>query len=288
MDREHTTESGRIALIAGEGDLPGQLAREARSRGVELVIYGIDGLVSPSTEPDAVFGLGEVRKLKKRMQSDNVRSVAFSGRFYRPDYGSMAWDTGGLITIAKILKTGFGGDDSISRAVSEVVDAWGLRLVGPLDIAPGLAAREGPLTRKRPTRAQTEDIDFGAEAIAGLGAFDIGQAIIVNNQRILAVEAAEGTDRMIARIGELRACGRLRGKTPNGILVKTAKPDQELRIDMPVIGADTVRAAAEAELAGIAMAAGEVLLATPDEVRAEADRAGLFVAGFPGRGRRSP
>ncbi|MFN0263526.1 LpxI family protein [Tepidamorphus sp. 3E244] len=274
------TGGGRIALYSGEGELPSYLAEEGRATGVDLVVYGIDGLYAQNLKPDAVFGLGEVGRMKRQMKADKVERVVFSGRFYRPDYAAVAWDAGGVAMLPKILKTRIGGDDSTSRAISSIVDSWGLSLAGPLDIAPSFAATSGALSRKKPTRVQSEDIAFGFDVVAGLGAFDIGQAIIVHDRRILAVEAAEGTDLMIERISTLRANGRLRVKVPSGILVKTAKPGQEMRMDMPVIGSDTVRKAAESGLAGIAIAAGEVLLATPNAVREEAERAGIFVAGI--------
>ena len=142
------------------------------------------------------------------------------------------------------------------------------------------------MSRRKPGRAQLADIAFGAEVIAGLGRFDIGQCVVVHGHRVIAVEAAEGTDQMIARVADLRRQGRFRSKPPCGVLVKMAKPQQELRMDMPVVGPDTVRHAAEAGLAGIAVSAGRVLLADPDAVRAAADETGIFVTGVEAEGAR--
>lgn len=151
-------------------------------------------------------------------------------------------------------------------------------VAGPLEIAPEFAAGACALSRRKATRAQARDIEAGLAVISTLAPHDVGQAVIVHDGRVLAVEAAEGTDAMIGRISALRAAGRLRAKAPSGVLVKAAKPGQEMRMDMPVIGAQTVRMCAENGLAGIAVARAEVLVATPDEVRAAADDAGLFVA----------
>ncbi|MCB1477845.1 MAG: UDP-2,3-diacylglucosamine diphosphatase LpxI [Rhodobiaceae bacterium] len=279
MSSAHVHSGGRIALVAGEGEMPCHLVRAGRAGGVDLVVYGIKGLCSDSLEADHVFGLGELGRIKRQLAADGVERIAFSGRFYRPDYGAIEWDSGAVAVLPAILKTRLGGDDSALRTIRGVAASWGLDVAGPPDIAPELVAPAGPLSTKRPGRAQMRDIETGMQAIAGLGKYDIGQALVVHDQRIVAVEAAEGTDQMIARIAILREQGRLRAKPPSGVLVKAAKPDQELYIDMPVVGADTVRAAAKAGLAGIAFGAGEVLVATPEDVRAEAGRLGLFVIG---------
>lgn len=279
MGRAGASADGRIALLAGEGELPGYLARAGRAAGVDLVVYGIEGLCAAAVGADRMFGLGEVGRLKRQLNEDGVRRIAFSGRFYRPDYGSVAWDTGAVAVLPRILKTRIGGDDSAARTIRDIATSWGLDVAGPPDIAPGLVAPEGRISAGKPTRAQSRDIETGIRAIAGLGKYDIGQALVVHDRRIVAVEAAEGTDQMIARIALLREQGRLRAKAPSGVLVKAAKPDQELRIDMPVVGTDTVRAASSAGLAGIAVAAGEVLLVTPEEVRSAANACGLFVVG---------
>ena len=281
MNRKGINPGGRIALVAGEGELPCHLVRAGREAGVDLVVYGIDGLCAQSLETDHIFGLGEVGKLKRQLAADNVEKIAFSGRFYRPDYGSVAWDAGAIAVLPQILKTKVGGDDNVSRVISDVFSSsWGFEIVGPSDIAPHFVSRAGVLTDKRPSRAQLRDIATGIEAIAGLGKYDIGQALVVHDQRVIAVEAAEGTDQMVSRVGLLREQGRLRAKPPSGVLVKAAKPNQEMRIDMPVVGVETVRVAAAAGLAGIAVAAGEVLLVTPEDVCAEANRNGLFVVGI--------
>ncbi len=118
----------------------------------------------------------------------------------------------------------------------------------------------GVLGRIRPSRGQLRDIDLGMRVAGELGRLDVGQGAVVSRGHVIAVEAAEGTDRMLARCGELRQWGRQRRRR-SGVFVKRAKPGQELRIDMPVIGEETVRRAADAGLAGIAVRAGEVMIA---------------------------
>lgn len=269
----------RIGLLAGEGDLPFMLAHAARDAGHDVVVYGFDGLCSRDADVDHKLGLAEVGKLRQLLAADGITGIAFSGRFYRPDTDTLAWDRGALALLPKILKLQIGGDDKAARTVMDIAAGWNLQVVGPADLVPSFVARAGALTRKRPGRSHKADISHGIDVLAGIGPFDIGQALVVHNRRILAVEAAEGTDAMLERIGQLRKTGRLGAKIPTGILVKTAKPGQELRMDMPVVGTNTVRAAADAGLAGIALSAGTVLLAGPDNVRAAADEAELFISG---------
>jgi DUF1009 family protein len=280
MNKPVSKGKGRIALIAGEGGLPAALANAGRRGGVDVLVYGVEGLYSSDGAADWTFGLGEIGRLKRRLANDGVKRIVVSGRFYRPDYGAVAWDMGAVTLLPKILKTRMGGDDNATLTILEIASDWGIEVVGPKEIAPQFVAQAGAVSRKRASKAQLADAAFGADVIAGLGRFDIGQAVVVHERRVIAVEAAEGTDQMIARVATLRDQGRFRGKLPSGVLVKMAKPGQELRLDMPVVGVDTIHTAAKAGLAGVAVSAGSVLLADPDAVRAAADAAGLFLVGI--------
>jgi DUF1009 family protein len=124
------------------------------------------------------------------------------------------------------------------------------------------------------------DIDKGRAVLRALGPFDIGQAVVVIDGHVVAVEDIEGTDGLLARVGRLREQGRIRSAARRGVLVKAPKSGQDLRFDLPTIGPRTVEGAAAAGLAGIAVAAGHTLLAEPEVTIAAADRAGLFVTGL--------
>ncbi|HUO03038.1 MAG TPA: UDP-2,3-diacylglucosamine diphosphatase LpxI, partial [Rhizomicrobium sp.] len=148
------------------------------------------------------------------------------------------------------------------------------------EAAPGLVAGEGPLGWLAPNDHHRADIARAFEIVKALGALDVGQAAVVCEGLALAVEAAEGTDRMIARVGELRESLRGTPDKRRGVLVKALKPTQDARTDMPVIGVETVRRAATVGLAGIALEAGKSLIVDKHAVTAEADRLGLFVTGI--------
>jgi DUF1009 family protein len=135
------------------------------------------------------------------------------------------------------------------------------------------------LGRERPSDRDQTDIATGLALLNATSPFDVGQAVIVADARVLAIEAAEGTDNMLARIAELRQSGRIAGASGRGVLVKAAKRGQDQRIDLPSIGPRTVEGAARAGLAGIAVVAGSTIVAEPDRIAAAADRERLFVVG---------
>jgi DUF1009 family protein len=138
---------------------------------------------------------------------------------------------------------------------------------------------EGVLGRHQPSPRDYGDIDRALKLIATLGPFDVGQAAVVANGHVIAVEAAEGTDHMLARIAELRRLGRVTAPAGVGVLVKAPKPGQDRRFDLPSIGPRTIALAAEAGLAGLAVTAGSTMMAQAQETIASADRERIFVIG---------
>jgi DUF1009 family protein len=140
---------------------------------------------------------------------------------------------------------------------------------------------EGCLTLKSPDENAATDIARGRAVLQALSPFDIGQAAIVIDGHVVGVEDIEGTDGLLARVARLRAEGRIRAKTARGVLVKAPKSGQDLRFDLPTTGPRTVTGAAAAELAGIAIVAGNTVVVEPQAMVEAADAAGLFVTGLP-------
>ena len=182
---------------------------------------------------------------------------------------------------ARLLQALVGGDDTVGRKALRLVEAEGFRVRGMAEVAPALLAGEGTLGRHRPDQAALADAEFALHALAALGPFDVGQSAVIVDKRIVALEAAEGTDRMLARVAELREIGRLNARS-GGVLVKRAKPGQETRTELPTIGPVTVAAAAAARLSGIVIEAGRTIIADRAETIAAADRNGIFLVGMPG------
>ena len=180
-----------------------------------------------------------------------------------------------------VLKAFRGGDDHLLSSVGRILEKDGFRMVGIKDVAPDLLMPHGCLTRAAPSPEANADIARGREVLRALSPFDIGQATIVVDGHVLGVEDIEGTDGLLARVARLRAEGRIRAKAGRGVLVKAPKSGQDLRFDLPTLGARTIEGAAGAQLAGIAVVAGNTLVAEPQAMVEAADKAGLFVLGLP-------
>ncbi|MGE0230903.1 MAG: LpxI family protein [Flavobacteriaceae bacterium] len=275
---------GRLAIIAGSGPMPGHIARSAARAGESPFIFAIRG----ETDMDlagfehAVVAISQISTAHAIATGKGIGRVACAGNFRRPDFDDIKWEWGALKAVPKLLQLRMGGDDRANTIIADVIEAFGFRLVGPLEIAPDIATPTGALTRKKPDRAARADVECGLTAIRQMGPLDIGQAVVAASGRIVAVEAAEGTDAMVERCAALRANGRFRVRPPSGVLVKAAKPGQDRRLDLPVAGVKTVEMAIAAQLAGIALEAGSVLIPERHEMRKLADEAGLFIVGIAG------
>ncbi|HKA47246.1 MAG TPA: UDP-2,3-diacylglucosamine diphosphatase LpxI [Methyloceanibacter sp.] len=272
---------GPLGIIAGGGTLPATLAEAALAKGRAVHILGIRGEADQTIEhyPHTWLKWGEVGKLFTTLTDQGCRDLVIIGAVTRPDLAKVRFDFGAVRNLPFLLSLGIGGDDHVLSSVVRFLEGKGYRVHGAGDVAPELLAAEGPLGVTTPSAEDRRDIETGFRVVAALGRLDVGQAAVVVKGRVLAVEAAEGTDAMLARCVELRKGkgGRNRGQA--GVLVKAPKPGQEERVDLPTIGSDTIKRAAEAGLAGIAVAAGRVLIADREAAIAAADSQGLYLVG---------
>ena len=215
----------------------------------------------------------------RALDKNGCGDIVIIGGVNRPDFSNVQLDLDAIKTLPFILSLGKGGDDHVLSRVVRFFEEKGYRVHGAGDVAPELLAGEGVLGAKAPSAEDQADIELALGVVGALGRLDVGQAAVVAKGYVLAVEAAEGTDAMLDRCAELRAAGRAGKRVRAGVLVKMPKPGQEERVDLPTIGPDTVAKAAEASLAGIAVAAGRVLMAERAATIAAADRHGLFLLG---------
>ena len=269
-------EAAPLGLVAGTGDLPRRLAEACRAQGRPLFVLALKGVTDPAlaaTAPHAWVKLGAVGTALDTLRGAGVREIVLAGPVPRPSFGSLGLDLRTLRLLADAGRGGLGDDGLLSMIVREL-EREGFNVVAPEAVLGGLAAAVGPLGRVVPDAGQEADIALGLRVTRALGALDVGQAAVVQGGRVLGVEAAEGTDALIARCAGLGA-GR------GGVLVKAAKPQQERRVDLPAIGPGTVAAAARAGLAGIAVEAGASLIIDAAATREAADTAGLFVVAVP-------
>jgi DUF1009 family protein len=272
---------GRLGIIAGSGPLPALLARAALETRGEVFILGIEGEASRDIEGFAHrrIGLGALGEAIEQLKLHDCRDICLIGSVRRPDFQKLKLDRRGATLMMKAFLYG-GGDDRLLSVIVKELEGEGFAVVGAEEILEKLLAPAGLIAGPAPDDAAWRDIRRAAEVVAVLGRLDIGQGAVVCDGYVLAVEAAEGTDAMLRRCADLPGALRGREGEGRGVLVKQPKPDQELRVDMPVIGAATLKLAAQAGLAGIAVAAGRTLICERAALGAQAQSSGCFVYGF--------
>jgi DUF1009 family protein len=274
----------RIAVIAGGGSLPLAVTKAILARGDEPVLFPIKGFCEPSTVaglPHHWVALGQFGRLFSLMRAEGCHTMLPIGSLVRPALHEVRLDFKTLRMMPALISAFRGGDDHLLTRVGRIFEAEGFEVIGVLDVAPELTMPKGVVTQRRPDAVAEEDIAKGRAVLAAIGPFDICQAAVVIDGHVIALEDIEGTDALLARIVRLRDERRIRAPARHGVLVKMPKSGQDLRGDLPALGPRTVTGAEKAQLAGIAVAAGQTLLAEPEEVIARADRAGLFVVGLP-------
>lgn len=270
-----------VGILAGNGKFPAEVARTVVARGGRVVIVGIDGEAGANLADFEVVraGWGEVGRILATFKNARCREIVVVGGVTRPDLARLRPDLGAILNLPRLIGiVASGGDDGVLSALVRFIESKGLKVVSPAEIAPDLLARAGCLGMEAPSTEEMAGMLLGSNLVKALGPFDIGQAVIVSGGRIEGIEAAEGTDRMIERVAAARKAHAITGRL--GVLVKRPKPAQELRVDLPAIGPETVTKAAQAGLAGIAVLAGQTLVADRAEVVRRAHEAGLFVYGF--------
>lgn len=270
----------RLGLIAGNGTFPFLVLDAARRLGHAVTIIAVDNEASPdlataaAREPRAEFHrvpLGHLGRAIELMRASGVTRAVMAGQVKHTSIFSGAVPDRLLLSV--LLKLRSKNTDAIISAVADVLRDHGIELVDSTSYLTPLLAREGVLTSRQPADEEREDFAFGyrmADAIAGL---DIGQTIAVKSAAVVAVEAMEGTDAVIRR------AGRLAG--PGVSVVKVAKPGQDMRFDVPVVGLATIAAMAEAGAAVLSVDAGRALMLDGEAIVTAADQAGISILGRP-------
>jgi UDP-2,3-diacylglucosamine hydrolase len=276
--------SSPVGLIAAGGAMPFAVADSLAARGIDAVLFALRGACDPARVQrfrHHWISVGELGRAVKLFRAEGCRDLVFIGSLVRPALSEIRLDWGTLRVIGQIWSAFRGGDDHLLSGIGRILERDGFRMVGIKDVAPDLLMPEGCLTGTTPDQNATTDIATGREVIRALSPFDIGQAAVVIDGHVVAVEDIEGTDALLARVARLREQGRIRAAAKRGVLVKAPKSGQDLRFDLPTIGPRTVEGAANAKLAGLAVVAGNTLAAEPQAMIESADAAGLFIAGIP-------
>ncbi|MFA6265410.1 MAG: UDP-2,3-diacylglucosamine diphosphatase LpxI [Pseudolabrys sp.] len=275
---------GPLAMICGGGSLPMAVADHVHAQGRKVVLFPLTGAADGlpvERYPHHWLRIGQLGKFMRLARAEGARDVVFIGALIRPRILQTWPDLKALTMMPRIVAAFRGGDDHLLTGMARLLEEEGFHLRGAHEVAPQILVPEGVLGGIKPSEADRADIAFGMAYLDAASPYDIGQAVVVANRHVLAVEAIEGTDRMLARVAELRTSGRIRSAAGRGVMVKAPKRDQDRRFDLPSIGPQTVEGVARAGLAGIAVVGGATIMAEADKLIAAADRAKVFVFGVP-------
>jgi UDP-2,3-diacylglucosamine hydrolase len=271
----------KLGLLAGGGPFPRRVADAWVKQGGEVFVVCIKDFADPKLfdgYPVTVERIGGAGAIIQRLRAEGVTKVALSGRARRPSLLSILPDAWTAKAIARIGRSAFGGDDTLLKAVVNILRDEGFEVIGPSAILGGVLVDPGLLAGPEPDALARQDIARGIAVLAALSPQDVGQAVVVQQGLVLGVEATEGTDGLLARAAEQRRDG------PGGVLVKLPKIGQEMRVDAPVIGPVTVKGAVAAGLRGIAIEAGGTVIADRAETLEAVAAAGLFLIAVESRG----
>jgi len=276
-------QQGPLAMICGAGSLPLAVADFVSARGRKVLLFPLQGIAKPedyAARPHIWVRFAKFGTFERAAHAAGCDEMVWLGSLVRPSIWQIRFDWSTIKLIPRIAAAFYGGDNYLLSSVARLVEEKGFRVLGAHEVAPEILVPDGALGKVEPTAQDSEDIKFGLEYLHATGAFDVGQAVVVAGKRVLAVEAAEGTDQMLTRVAEMRANGRVRTPSGVGVLVKAPKPTQDRRFDLPSIGPQTVENIVRAGLAGIAVAAGETIVAEPARLAQAADRGRVFVVGI--------
>jgi DUF1009 family protein len=272
-----------LGLVAGSGRFPLLVAEEAKRRGVPVVALGIPGVTDPALESVAGgltwFKLGQIDAPIKALKDAGVRKVVMAGKVQHVSlFGGVMpdWRAAKVLLGLKDKRT-----DTVLRAVVDEFAKDGLEFVSSALYLEHLLAPNGALTKRALTKDQLADAALGWKAAKAVAGFDIGQTVVAQGGAIVAVEGMEGTDACVKRACEL---AKSQGREPALVVVKVAKPRQDFRFDLPVVGLDTLAAFRAAGVKALVLEAGATLIFDRDRFAADADAEGLAVAGFPPEG----
>jgi len=265
----------KLGIVAGTGGLPAAIAAEAHSKGYTVFAVGLDPLadraLSSAVDEVEYINVGKLGTIIETLKKAGIREVVMAGKVpksllfkgkIRPD----------LRAVKLLFSLKDRSDDSILLAITKELEKDGITLLNTTDFSSGLLTPEGVLTKKRPSKAEWEDIAFGWKIAKEIGRLDVGQTVVVKDRAVMAMEAIEGTDEAIRRGGKFAGEG--------AVVVKVSKPQQDMRFDVPVAGIDTLRAMSEVRARVLAVEAKKSILLSRKKMVTEADKADISIVGL--------
>jgi len=276
----------KLGLIAGNGSFPLLLLDAARAQGAQVIVAAIKEETSPLIEKRgaaAVYwmSLGELSKLIDTFKKEGVQTAIMAGQVkHKQIFSSIRPDW----RLAKILfSLATRNTDSLIGAVAKVLEDEGIHLISSTSFLDPLLARAGVLTQRHPSEAEQKNIEYGRQVARHLARYDIGQTVVIAESACVAVEAMEGTDATILRAGEIMKSLAVEPNSASPVLsreltvVKVAKPEQDMRFDVPVIGTRTIETMKQAGATCLSIDAGKCLLLDGDAIIHSADQAGITI-----------
>jgi DUF1009 family protein len=270
-------KSAPVGLLAGSGRFPIVFAAKARQLGLPVVCVGVRDEAATELIPlSARFywtGMAQIGRAIRCFKQEGVRQVVMAGKIQKVRM-HMPWRWLRLWPDWRTLRFWFrrtrrdNKDDTLLLALIAEFAADGIEMASALDFCPELLVKRGLLTRRGLTAREEKDVEFGWQLAREMGRLDVGQSVAVRERCVLAVEAIEGTDRAIQRAGELCPRGGF-------VVVKVAKPQQDMRFDVPTVGRDTIESLRRAGGRVLAIEAGKTIVLDQDQVVALADRYGI-------------
>lgn len=272
----------KIGLVAGEGQFPQEAVTSIGRRGGQVVTVGFHGLTDAEFDCSKGGGariyLGQIGTLFEIFKTSGCKEILLTGKVPKK---FLFQDLSALRPDAKLFelmgKLGDRKDDSILRTFARALESEGFILVEQCAVCPDLVAKEGILGGIEPTDDQIEDVLFGWPIAKKLGEVDVGQTVVVRGKAVFSLEAIEGTDEAIRRGGSLSGVG--------SSVIKVAKPNQDPRFDVPVVGLETLEVASSVGVKAIAVEAGATLIVQRERFFSEADRRGISILGVNSQGR---
>ena len=263
-------------MLAGSGMMPTEIIRYCAAQQKEIFVMGLEPFASEANIGEASHGfarMGEVGKILKAFQKNGVQDIVLAGGIKRPSFKELIPDWEGMKIVTRLAFKKM-SDDNLFRAVINEIEGYGFKVLGIEEVVPEMLFAEGLYGKVKPSSEDRDDIERGVTVAKALGAVDVGQAVVVQEGMVLAVEAIEGTDMMLSRAASVKK----EGKAP--VMVKVLKPGQDLRVDLPAIGLQTIEQLKKYGIKGIAVEAGGILLIEREKVIKMADEAGIFILGL--------
>lgn len=267
----------------GAGALPHAVIEGCEAAGYPVFIAQLSGVdvTVPGNIPTATFGLAKFGAMTKAFRKQGCTHICLAGNVSRPDFKTLKPDMKGLRRLPGAVSAARSGDDALLRYILQTFEAEDFTIIAPQDLCAHILMPDGNLGAVSLSRAHRADTEKACRVAREMGRLDIGQAAVVAEGLVLAVEAQEGTDAMLARVCDLPQTVRGTASTRRGVLAKMVKPGQESRVDLPTIGLPTVELAIRAGLAGLVTEGGQSFVLDKADVIKAADAAGIFIAGLP-------